>query len=62
MPTKKKTKAASAVSGATGMAVIPPAMGIYDWRIIAGAAAAGAVAGWFGVDLGKTLKAKMAKK
>lgn len=60
-PAKKQTKAASAVSGAVGMAAIPAGMGMYDWRVLAGAAAAGAVAGWFGVDLAKNIKAKLPK-
>jgi len=50
------TKTASALSGAAAMAAIPPSLGCLDWRIIAGSAAAGAVAGWFGVDLAKKVK------
>jgi len=55
-PDKLKTKVASSISGATGMAAIPVGMGMMDWRVIAGSAAAGAVAGWFGVDLAKKVK------
>ncbi|HBA72199.1 MAG TPA: hypothetical protein DCZ63_08445 [Geobacter sp.] len=58
----KKTKVASAASGAAGMAAIPVGMGVYDWRVLAGAAAAGAVAGWFGVDLAKHIKTKLPAK
>lgn len=44
------------VTGATATAVLPPSVGIYDWKIIAGAAAAGGVCGLCGINLSQRVK------
>lgn len=53
--------AAKFVGGAIGTAAIPATMGVYDWRIILGAAAVGGLGGLFGVDVAQVVKRKMAK-
>lgn len=58
----KESRTAHAITGAVSTAAIPATMGVFDWRILAGTAAAGAVAGFFGVDLAGVVKKKMAKK
>jgi uncharacterized membrane protein YfcA len=50
------------VTGAASAAVIPPSVGIMDWRIIAGAAAAGGVCGLFGVNLAQRVKNAATRK
>lgn len=57
-----KARIAKVAGGAVATAMIPPSFGVMDWRIIAGAAGAGAVAGFFGIDLAKFAKAKMADR
>lgn len=46
-----KRRIASTLGGAVATAALPPSVGILDWRVIAGAAAVGAVGGLFGVNV-----------
>lgn len=57
-----KAKLTKAAAGAMATAAIPPSIGLYDWRVILGSAAAGAVAGYFGIDLARIAKQKMADR
>lgn len=50
MPTMRK-KAGLALGGAVATGSLPPSVGCMDWRVIAGAAAVGAVGGLFGVNV-----------
>lgn len=51
--------AAKFAGGAVGTAAIPVSLGLYDWRVIAAAAAVGGLGGLFGIDVAKKIKAKM---
>lgn len=51
-----KKRIGSAVGGAVATAAIPATNGILDWRILAGAAAMGAVGGFFGVNVAQRVK------
>lgn len=51
-----KKQVGSFLTGAVATAALPPSVGLYDWRIIAGAAAAGGVAGLFGINLSQRVK------
>lgn len=52
----KKKRAAFAVSTAAATAAIPLSMGVLDWKILAGAAAAGLVGGALGVNVPAVIK------
>jgi len=54
----KKKKSASALTGAVSTGLLPGTIGIYDYRVLAGCAIAGGIAGWFGVDLAGMVKRK----
>jgi len=47
------------LTGAVSTAAIPASFGIVDWRILAGAAGAGAIAGLFGIPLANKIKSKL---
>ena len=53
--------AAKFAGGAIGTAAIPATMGLFDWRVLAAAAAVGGLGGLFGVDVAKLAKQKMQK-
>lgn len=57
-----KRKIGSFLTGAVATGALPPSVGLYDWRIIAGAAAAGGVAGLFGINLAARVKRYMAAR
>lgn len=50
----------SILAGATATAAIPAGAGLTDWRILAGAAALGAVGGAVGVNVADIVKKRMA--
>ena len=46
-----KRRIASTLGGAVATGSLPLSLGVLDWRVIAGAAAVGAVGGLFGVSV-----------
>lgn len=56
-----KKQISQAVGGAVATATIPASFGVVDWRILAGAAALGALGGLFGFDVAKNIKGRFAK-
>lgn len=52
----------SALAGAVATAALPASAGMYDWRVLCGAAVAGAIGGWFGVDVAGRVKRAMPRK
>jgi uncharacterized membrane protein YfcA len=59
--TSKKKRAAFAVSTAAATAAIPLSMGVLDWKILAGAAAAGLIGGALGVNVPAVIKGAVAR-
>jgi len=57
-----KKQIGQAVGGAVATASIPASFGVFDWRILAGAAGVGAIAGFFGIPLAKIVKDKLPKR
>jgi len=57
-----KKRIASALGGAVATAALPVGIGMYDWRVLAGAAALGAVGGFFGVNVASKVKQYLPKK
>jgi len=49
----------SALAGAVATATIPAGFGVIDWKVLAGAAAAGAVGGFFGIDVAGVIKKRL---
>jgi hypothetical protein len=58
-----KKRIASTLGGAVATGSLPMSVGCMDWRVIAGAAAVGAVGGLFGVNVaGRARRAWVARK
>jgi hypothetical protein len=49
-------------TGAVSTAMLPVGAGLYDWRIISGAAVAGGVCGLFGINLAGRIRRYAAKR
>lgn len=57
-----KWRMSHAAGGSVATAAIPLGAGCYDWRIVAGAAVAGAVGGLLGVNVAAMAKKMLAKR
>jgi uncharacterized membrane protein YfcA len=57
-----KRRIAAIIGGAAATAGIPFGMGWYNWRILLGAAVAGAIGGLFGINVAKRVREYLPKR
>jgi nitrate/nitrite transporter NarK len=57
-----KRRVSATIGGAAATAAIPLGYGVVNWKLLAGAAALGAVGGFFGVNIPAAVKRYLPKK